>query len=136
MVKTIEPLPTVLLGYALYALAALYLYRFFNLVFNKKIPVEKAVIDATYIFADNTKPLQKQEPELQIDNELNCSIRDQPAYDFEGNEFQDVRNVKCADCHNYVYKQGDKCFPYKHNSDEGYCEVNTAISGLCPFDIQ
>ena len=71
MVKTIEPLPTVLLGYALYALAALYLYRFFNLVFNKKIPVEKAVIDATYIFADNTKPLQKQEPELQIDNELN-----------------------------------------------------------------
>lgn len=132
MAKTIEPLPSVLIGYALYAVIFAYLAIVLKLIFVDEKPVEKAVV----FFLDNRKPLQKQETEIPIDSELNCSIRDQPAYDFEGNEFTDVRNVKCMDCHNYVYKQGEMCFPYKHNSEEGYCQVNTAVTGLCPFESQ
>ena len=133
MAKQIEPLPTVLIGYTLYALAGIYLYRFLDMVLMKEIPVEKAFIDATYILADNTQPLEKQELTEPIGEDLACSIRDQPAYDFSGVEFTNVRNVKCMDCHNYVYKDGNKCSPYKYNSDEGYCEVNKAVIGLCPF---
>jgi hypothetical protein len=132
MAKTIEPFPSIFIGNFILFVVIAYVGIVLKLIFVDKKPFEKAVV----FFLEQSKPLQKQDTEIPIDETLICSIRDQPAYDFEGNEFQDVRNVNCADCHNYVYKQGEQCFPYKHNSDEGYCEVNTAISGLCPFDIQ
>ena len=129
MAKTVEPLPTVLIGYALYALVIFYLYKVFTLSLIDEKPVEKAA----FFFLEDTKILEKEEPAEPIAEDLSCSIRDQPAYGFDGIEFKDVRNVKCNDCQNYVYKDGETCSPYKYNSDEGYCEVNKSVSGLCPF---
>jgi hypothetical protein len=124
----VEPMPAALASNLLIAILLVYAYKVIRLVLWEDKPVEKAVL----FFLEDTTVLEKKEPDQPIAEDLSCIIDEQPAFDYSGEELVDVRNVKCAACNDYVYKDGEKCSPYEYNG-EGFCKVNKNVKALCPF---